>query len=54
MPWLSKISRYSTLQKAAARLDIAMLQKILESFVIHIKIKSEFAGIDTTEFGRTN
>src|SRR3989338_6830304 len=39
---LSKIPHFTTLQKAAARLDIAMLQKILESFVIHAKLKSVF------------
>jgi hypothetical protein len=39
-----------TLQKAAARLDTAVLQKILELFVIHARIKKVFAGIDTTGF----
>jgi len=48
---LSKIPHYTTLQKSAARLDIAMLQKILESFVIHLRIKKIFAGIDSTGFG---
>lgn len=48
---LSKIPHYTTLQKAAARLDTAMLQRILESFVIHARIKSVFAGIDATGFG---
>lgn len=48
---LSKIPHYTTLQKASARLDIAILQRILESFVIHTKIKSMFAGIDATGFG---
>jgi len=50
---LSKIPHYTTLQKVAARLDIAMLQKILESFVIHARIKNVFAGIDATGFGHT-
>jgi len=50
---LSKIPHYTTIQKVAARLDIAMLQKILESFVIHARIKSVFAGIDATGFGHT-
>jgi len=50
---LSKIPHYTTLQKAAARLDIAMLQKILESFVMSMKIKNAFAGIDATGFGHT-
>lgn len=48
---LSKIPHYTTLQKASARLDVAILQKILESFVINMKIKSVFAGIDATGFG---
>ncbi|KFM16294.1 transposase IS4 family protein, partial [Marine Group I thaumarchaeote SCGC AAA799-P11] len=48
---LSKVPHYTTLQKAAARLNVAMLQKILESFVIHARIKSVFAGIDATGFG---
>ncbi len=48
---LSKIPHYTTIQKAAARLDVGILQKILESFVIHAKIKSVFAGIDATGFG---
>lgn len=48
---LSKIPHYTTLQKASARLDVVMLQKILESFVINMKIKSVFAGIDSTGFG---
>lgn len=50
---LSKIPHYPTLQKAAARLDTAMLQKILESFVVHARIKKIFAGIDATGFGHT-
>jgi len=50
---LSKIPHYTTLQKAAVRLDIAMLQKILESFVMSMKIKNAFAGIDATGFGHT-
>ena len=50
---LSAIPHYTTLQKAAARLDVAMLQRILESFVIHARIKSVFAGIDATGFGHT-
>lgn len=50
---LSKIPHYTTIQKAAARLDTAMLQKILESFVIHARIKKIFAGIDATGFGHT-
>ena len=50
---LSKIPHYTTIQKVAARLDIAMLQKILESFVIHARIKNAFAGIDATGFGHT-
>ncbi len=48
---LSKIPHYTTLQKASTRLDVAMLQKILESFVMNMKIKSMFAGIDATGFG---
>ena len=48
---LSKIPHYTTIQKAAARLDVAMLQKILESFVMSMKIKNAFAGIDATGFG---
>ena len=50
---LSKIPHFTTLQKAAARLDTAMLQKILESFVIHTRIKKIFAGIDATGFSHT-
>jgi len=48
---LSKIPNYTAIQKVAARLDIAMLQKILESFVMSMKIKNAFAGIDATGFG---
>ena len=50
---MSKIPHFTTLQKIAARLDTAMLQKILESFVIYAKIKNMFAGIDATGFGHT-
>ena len=50
---MSKIPHFTTLQKAAARLDTAMLQKILESFVIQAKIKNMFVGIDATGFGHT-
>ena len=45
---LSKIPHYTTIQKAAARLKHGMLQKILESFVIHSRIHKIFAGIDST------
>lgn len=45
---LSKIPHYTTLQKAAARLNHGMLQKVLESFVIHARIRKMFAGIDST------
>ncbi|QLH07451.1 IS5 family transposase [Nitrosopumilus ureiphilus] len=45
---LCKIPHYTTLQKAAARLTHGMLQKILESFVIHARIRKMFAGIDST------
>jgi len=48
---LSKIPHYTTIQKAAARLDVAMLQKILESFVLQSKMRKIFAGIDATGFG---
>ena len=48
---LYKIPHYTTLQKAAARLDIGILQKILESFMINMKTKNVFAGIDATGFG---
>ena len=50
---LSATPHYTTLQKAAARLDVAMLQRITESFVMSIKTKSVFAGIDATGFGHT-
>ena len=45
---LSRIPHYTTLQKAATRLSHAVLQKMLESFVMHAKIKKMFAGIDST------
>lgn len=45
---LSRIPHYTTIQKAASRMTHGMLQKILESFVIHIKIRKIFAGIDST------
>ena len=48
---LYKIPHYTTLQKAAARLHVGILQKILESFIISAKIKTAFAGIDATGFG---
>jgi len=50
---LSKILHYTTLQKVATRMDTAMLQKILESFMIHARIKKIFTGIDATGFGHT-
>lgn len=45
---MSKITHFTTLQKVVARLDTAMLQKILESFVIHARIKKRFVRIDAT------
>ncbi|CAE6486527.1 IS5 family transposase [Candidatus Nitrosotenuis uzonensis] len=45
---LSKIPHYTTLQKAAARLTHGILIRILESFVIHARIRKMFAGIDST------
>jgi hypothetical protein len=45
---LSRIPHYTTLQKAAARLSHGMLIKILESFVLHARIRKLFAGIDST------
>ncbi len=50
---LCRIPYFTTLQKAAVRLDTAMLQKILESFVVNARIKKIFAGIDATGFGHT-
>jgi hypothetical protein len=51
---LSKIPHYTTLQKSAARLDVAILQKILESFVLQSKMRKIFAGIDATDFGHAD
>jgi len=45
---LSRIPHYTTLQKAAARLRHGMLLKMLESFVIHARIKKMLAGVDST------
>lgn len=45
---LSRIPHYTTIQKAAARLSNGMLIRILESFVIHCRIRKIFAGIDST------
>lgn len=45
---MSKIPHYTTLQKASARLNHGMLQKVLESFVLQTRIKKMFAGIDST------
>jgi hypothetical protein len=45
---LSRIPHYTTLQKAAARLTHGILIRILESFVLHSKIRKIFAGIDST------
>ncbi|HXG74120.1 MAG TPA: IS5 family transposase [Candidatus Nitrosotenuis sp.] len=45
---LSRIPHYTTIQKAAARLTHGMLIKILESFVLHARIRKMFAGIDST------
>ena len=45
---LSRIPHYTTIQKAGARLSNGMLIRILESFVMHAKIKNIFAGIDST------
>ncbi len=45
---LSKISHDTTIQKADARLTHGMLQKILESFVLHARIRKMFAGINST------
>ncbi|CDI04958.1 hypothetical protein [Candidatus Nitrosotenuis uzonensis] len=45
---LSRIPHYTTLQKAAARLTHGIMIRILESFVIHARIRKMFAGIDST------
>jgi hypothetical protein len=45
---LSRIPHYTTLQKAAARLKHGMLLKMLESFVMQVRIRKIFAGIDST------
>jgi hypothetical protein len=45
---LSRIPHYTTIQKAAARLSHGMLIRILESFVLHARIRKLFAGIDST------
>jgi hypothetical protein len=45
---LSRIPHYTTLQKAAARLTHGILIRILESFVLHSRIRKMFAGIDST------
>jgi len=45
---LSKIPHYTTLQKAAARLTHGILIRILESFVMHARIRKMFAAIDST------
>lgn len=47
---LSRIPHYTTLQKAAARLTHGMLVRILESFVLHARIRKMLAGIDSTGF----
>ncbi len=48
---LSKIPHYTTLQKAAARLHNGILQKILESFVLHCRIRKMHVAVDATGFG---
>lgn len=48
---LSRIPHYTTLQKAAARLVHGMRLRILESFVLHCRIRKLFAGVDATGFG---
>lgn len=45
---LSAIPHYTTIQKAAARLNHGMLIRILESFVLQSRIRKIFAGIDST------
>jgi Transposase DDE domain len=45
---LSRVPHYTTLQKAAARLTHGILLKMLESFVLQIKMQKIFAGIDST------
>ncbi|MGH7974531.1 MAG: IS5 family transposase [bacterium] len=45
---LSRIPHYTTLQKAAARLKHGMLLKMLESFVMHVRIRKMLVGIDST------
>jgi len=47
---LSKIPHYTTLQKAAARLNGTILHKMLLEFVLYKKVRLVLAGIDGTGF----
>jgi hypothetical protein len=48
---LSRIPHYTTLQKAAARLHNAILQKMPESFVLYCQIRTLHVAVDATGFG---
>jgi len=47
---LNTIPHYTTLQKAAARLEGTILHKILSEFVLYKKVRRVLAGIDGTGF----
>jgi hypothetical protein len=47
---LSKIPHYTTLQKAAARLDGTIIHKMLLEFVLYKRVRLVLAGIDGTGF----
>jgi hypothetical protein len=50
---LSKLLHYTTLQKAAARLEGTILHKILSEFVLYKKVRLVLAGIDGTGFSHS-
>jgi len=47
---LSQIPHFTTLQKAAARLDGNLLHKMLQEFILYKKVRLVLAGIDGSGF----
>lgn len=47
---LSKIPHYTTLQKAAARLENSLLHRMLQEFILYKRVRLVLAGIDGSGF----
>jgi len=51
---LSRIPHFTTLQKFTDRINNALLEKIISSFIVISGTRHIFAGIDSTEFKITH